>query len=114
MVIQRGEIWWASLPEPVGSEPGYRRPVLIVQSDDFNRSRIATVIAVVITSNTRLAQAPGNLFLSKKLTRLPKDSVANISQIVTIDKNFLTEKVSRLPPNHFEQIERGLRLVLQL
>ncbi len=114
MVIKRGEIWWASLPEPVGAEPGYRRPVLIVQSNDFNRSRIATVIAVVITSNTRLAQAPGNVFLPKKLTGLSKDSVANISQVVTVDKNFLTEKVSTLPPNILEQIEKGLRLVLWL
>ncbi len=114
MVIRRGEIWWASLPEPVGSEPGYRRPVLVVQSDDFNRSRIATVIAVVITSNTRLAQAPGNVFLSQKLTGLPKDSVANISQVVTIDKDFLTERVRTLPTNILEQIESGLRLVLRL
>jgi mRNA interferase MazF len=114
LVIQRGEIWWATLPEPVGAEPGYRRPVLIVQSNDFNRSRIATVIAVVITSNARLAQASGNVFLPQKLTGLPKDSVANISQIVTIDKNFLTEKVSTLPPNILEQVEKGLRLVLRL
>ena len=114
MVIQRGEIWWATLPEPVGSEPGYRRPVLIVQSDDFNRSRIATVIGVVITSNTRLAQAPGNVFLSKKLTGLSKDSVANVSQVVTIDKDFLTERVGTLPLNVFEQVEKGLRLVLKL
>lgn len=114
MVIQRGEIWWASLSEPVGSEPGYRRPVLIVQSDAFNRSRIATVIAVVITSNTKLAQAPGNVFLPQKLTSLPKDSVANISQVVTIDKSFLTEKVSTLPPNILVQVEKGLRLVLRL
>ena len=84
--MQRGEIWWASLPEPVGSEPGYRRPVLIVQSDDFNRSRISTIIAVVITSNTRLAQAPGNVLLTKKLSGLLRDSVANISQIITVDK----------------------------
>ena len=114
MVIQRGEIWWASLPEPVGSEPGYRRPVLIVQSNDFNRSRIATVIAVVITSNTKLAQAPGNVFLPQKLTGLSKDSVANISQVVTVDKSFLTERVGTLPPNIFEQVEKGLRLVLRL
>ena len=114
MVIQRGEIWWASLPEPVGSEPGYRRPVLIVQSNDFNRSRIATVIAVVITSNTKLAQAPGNVFLPQKLTGLSKDSVANISQVVTIDKGFLTEKVGTLPVNILEQVEKGLRLVLRL
>jgi mRNA interferase MazF len=114
LVIQRGEIWWATLPEPIGSEPGYRRPVLIVQSNDFNRSRIATVIAVVITSNTRLAQAPGNVFLPKKITGLYRDSVANISQVVTIDKNFLTERVSTLPSNIFEQVEDGLRLVLKL
>ncbi|MCB0176421.1 MAG: type II toxin-antitoxin system PemK/MazF family toxin [Anaerolineae bacterium] len=114
MVIERGEIWWASLPEPAGSEPGYRRPVLIIQSNDFNRSRIATVIAVVITSNTKLAQAPGNVFLPHKLTGLPKDSVANISQVVTVDKAFLTAKVGRIPLPVFEQIEKGLRLVLQL
>jgi mRNA interferase MazF len=114
LVIQRGEIWWASLPEPVGAEPGYRRPVLIVQSNDFNRSRIATVIAVVITSNTKLAQAPGNVFLPQKLTGLSRDSVANISQVVTVDKSFLTERVGTLPPHIFEQVEKGLRLVLQL
>jgi len=112
--MQRGEIWWASLPEPVGSEPGYRRPVLIVQSDDFTRSRISTVIVVVVTSNTRLAQAPGNVFLGKKVTGLPKDSVANISQVITVDKQFLTEKISELPPRLLEQVEKGLRLVLRL
>jgi mRNA interferase MazF len=114
LVIQRGEIWWASLPEPVGSEPGYRRPVLIVQSDDFNRSRIATVIAVVITSNTKLAQAPGNVFLPQKLTGLSKDSVANVSQVVTVDKSILTERVGVLPSNILKQVETGLRLVLRL
>ena len=114
MVIQRGEIWWASLREPAGSEPGYRRPVLVIQSDDFNRSRIATLIALVITSNLRLAQAPGNVFLPQKLTGLPKDSVANVSQIVTMDKSFLTEKVGALPSNLIEQIEKGLHLVLHL
>ena len=86
----------------------------MVQSDDFNRSRIATVIAVVITSNTRLAQAPGNVFLPQRLTGLSKDSVANVSQIVTVDKDFLTEQISILPANLFEQIEKGLRLVLRL
>jgi mRNA interferase MazF len=113
-VIQRGEIWWASLPEPMGSEPGYRHPVLVVQSDDFNRSRIATVVGVIITSNVRLTQAPGNIFLPKKLTSLPQDSVANVSQIVTIDKTFLTEKVGTLPSHILEQVEKGLRLVLRL
>lgn len=114
MVIQRGEIWWASLPEPAGSEPGYRRPVLVVQSDDFNQSRIATVIALVITSNLRLAQAPGNVFLPQKLTGLSKDSVANVSQIVTVDKSFLTDKIGALPLSVIEQIDKGLRLVLHL
>ena len=114
MVVQRGEIWWAGLPEPVGSEPGFRRPVLIVQSEDFNRSRIATVIAVVVTSNIGLAQAPGNVFLPRKSTGLNKDSVANVSQVITIDKSFLTEKVGTLPRYLFEQVENGLRLVLSL
>jgi mRNA interferase MazF len=88
--------------------------VLVVQSDDFNRSRIATVIALVITSNARLAEAPGNVFLPQKLTGLPKDSVANVSQIVTVDKRFLTERIGPLPSNLMEQIERGLHLVLHL
>jgi mRNA interferase MazF len=89
VVIQRGEIWWADLPEPAASEPGYRRPVLVVQSDDFNRSRIATAIVVVITSNLNLAQAPGNVLLPQRITGLPKDSVANISQVLTIDKSLV-------------------------
>jgi len=114
LVIQRGEIWWANLPEPTGSEPGYRRPVLVVQSDEFNQSRIATVIAVVLTSNLKLAQAPGNVLLSSKTTHLSKDSVANISQVITVDKTFLTERVGTLPPHLFEQVENGLRLVLNL
>jgi mRNA interferase MazF len=112
--MERGEIWWASLPEPAGSEPGYRRPVLVVQADNFNRSRIATVIALIITSNTKLAQAPGNVLLPQRLTGLPKDSVANVSQIVTVDKSFLTERIGILSPNMMEQIEMGLRLVLDL
>jgi mRNA interferase MazF len=114
MVMQRGELWWVRLPDPVGSEPGYRRPMLVIQSDDFNRSRIATVIAVVITSNTRLAEAPGNVFLPRKLTGLPKDSVANVSQLVTIDKSLLAERIGTLPPGLIGQIEKGLRLVLHL
>jgi mRNA interferase MazF len=88
--------------------------VLVVQSDDFNRSRIATVIALVITSNTKLAQAPGNVFLSQRLTGLPRDSVVNVSQIITVDKSLLTERIGILPPNVVEQIGNGLRLVLHL
>jgi len=114
LVIERGEIWWASLPEPMGSEPGFRRPVLIIQSDDFNRSRINTVIAVVITSNTRLAEAPGNVFLPQHVAGLPKDSVANISQVITLDKSFLTERVGLLSPEFIHRVEAGLRLILSL
>jgi mRNA interferase MazF len=114
VVIRRGEIWWASLPEPVGSEPGYRRPVLVVQSDEFNQSRIATVIALSITSNVRLAQAPGNVLLPRKATGLSKDSVANISQIVTVDKSLLDERISTLPVKLLKQVEDGLRMVLVL
>lgn len=110
----RGEIWWASLPAPTGSEPGYRRPILIVQSDDFNASRISTVIAVILTSNSKLASAPGNVFLARKVTGLPKDSVANISQVVTVDKHFLTEFIGSLPSEYLEKIEDGLRLVMDL
>jgi len=113
-VIRRGEIWWANLPDPSGSEPGYRRPVLIVQFDDFNRSLIATIIAVVITSNMRLARAPGNVLLPKKATGLSKDSVANVSQVITIDKDFLTERIAVLSSYLLEQVRDGLRLVLSL
>jgi mRNA interferase MazF len=110
----RGEIWWATLSRLVGSEPGHRRPVIIIQSNDFNQSRIATIIVVVITSNTRLAQAPGNVFLPRDMTGLPKDSVANVSQVVTIDKGLLTERIGVLTPDLFEQVEDGLRLVMSL
>ena len=114
MVVQRGEIWWANLPEPVGSEPGFRRPVLVIQSDDFNRSRIATVIVLVITSNIKLAQAPGNVLLPGNATGLSKDSVANVSQVITIDKSFLTENIGIIPSHLLEQIEKGIRLVMGL
>ena len=114
MVIQRGEIWWANLPEPIGSEPGFRRPVLVIQSNDFNRSRIATVIALVITSNVKLAQAPGNVLLPSKATGLSRDSVANVSQVITIDKSFLTEIIGTIPSYLLEQVENGIRLVMGL
>ncbi|HEY3130250.1 MAG TPA: type II toxin-antitoxin system PemK/MazF family toxin [Acidobacteriota bacterium] len=112
--MQRGEIWWADLPEPSGSGPGYRRPVLIIQSDDFNRSRIRTIIVLAITSNRKLADAPGNVLLPRKTSGLPKDSVANVSQVVTIDKAFLTERVRSLAPGILHRIDAGLRLVLTL
>lgn len=114
MVIRRGEIWWASLPEPVASEPGPARPVLVVQADAFNRSRISTVVAVAITSNQRLAEAPGNVLLSRKASGLPKKSVANVSQVITLDKTFLTSKVRSLPQRELDQVDAGLKLVLSL
>jgi len=112
--VYRGEIWWASLPEPTGSEPGYRRPVLIVQDNAFNQSLIQTVIVVVITSNLDLAQAPGNVILPRKATGLPRDSVVNVSQVVTIDKAFLSERVGSLSDDIQEAVDQGLRLVLYL
>ena len=112
--MQRGEIWWASLPSPKGSGPGRRRPVLIVQSDAFNASRIQTVIAAVITSNLDLAAAPGNLLLRRRDSGLTKDSVVNVSQLITLDKAYLTERVGRLPKRHTGAIDEGLRLVLGL
>jgi mRNA interferase MazF len=112
--VSRGEIWWADLPEPVASEPGYRRPVLIVQSDAFNQSRIATVVAVALSSNLKLAQAPGNVLLPGKTTGLAKETVANVSQVITVDKSFLKEQVGTLPAYLPRQVEDGLRLVLDL
>lgn len=112
--MQRGEIWWAELPAPIASEPRYRRPVLIIQSDDFNRSRIQTVIAVVLTTNLRLAAAPGNVFLPANETSLPKDSVANVSQIITVDKSFLTERVRHVNARVMLLVEDGIRTVLAL
>lgn len=112
--MHRGEIWWATLPEPYESEPGYARPVLIIQTDEFNRSRINTVIVVALTSNLKLGRAPGNVPLPRKETGLPKDSVANVSQVVTLDKSFLSTCVGALPKPLFCRIEAGLRLVLGL
>ncbi len=112
--MQRGDIWWATLRSPTGSEPGYRRPVLIIQSDDFNKSRINTVVVAILTSNLRLQSAPGNVFLSKRSTKLSKDSVTNVSQIVTLDKSFLTERISRLSTDKMKYVDDGLRLVLNL
>lgn len=112
--MRRGDIWWADLPSPDGSESGYRRPVLIVQQDDFNQSRISTVIAVALTSNLRLSEAPGNVLLKNRWTGLPKDSVANVSQVITLDKACLTEKISTLPPVRMTAVDTGLRLVLAI
>lgn len=114
MVIERGEVWWADLGEPDGSEPGYRRPVVIVQSDAFNRSRLRTVIAVVLMTNLRLVEAPGNVLLPAKVTGLPKDSVANVSQVMTVDRDFLLERAGRLRGQLLQDVDKGLRLVLAL
>jgi mRNA interferase MazF len=112
--MERGEIWWATLPPPRGSEPGYRRPVLVVQSNAFNQSRIGTVLVAIITSNLRLEKAPGNVALTQKQSGLSKRAVVNASQIVTLDKSYLTERVGRLPRAKRHEVDRGLRLVMSL
>lgn len=112
MVISQGEIWWAELPAPTGSGPGFRRPVVVVQSDALNESRISTAICVPLTSNLKWALAPGNVSLSGRVTGLPKDSVANVSQIISLDKSLLRERVSKLPRHKFELLFSGIDLVL--
>ncbi len=112
--MNRGEIWWASLPDPRGSEPGFRRPVLILQSNEFNRSRIQTLIIAAITSNVKLQAAPGNVFLSRSESGLPKDSVVNVSQIYTIDKSDLARCVGSIPPNILRSVDDGLKVILSL
>ena len=112
--IARGDLWWADLPEPDGSAPGYRRPVVVVQSDAFNRSRIATVTVVILTANIRLVDAPGNVLVPARVSTLPRDSVANVSQVLTLDRGRLTERVRRLPPRILAQVDDGLRLALAL
>lgn len=112
--MNRGDIWWAELPDPMASEPGYKRPVIILQADPFNRSRINTVIVITITSNLRLATAPGNVKLLKVKTGLEKESVANVSQIITIDKRFLSEKIGKLDHATMQQLNDGVELVLGL
>jgi len=113
-VIVRGEIWWASLPEPRGSEPAYRRPVLVVQTDSFNRSAIQTVIAAAITSNPRLAQAPGNVALPRRESRLSKDCVVNVSQLSTLSRDCLVSRMGEISPQRVGEVEDGLRPVLWL
>ena len=112
--MKRGEIWWASLPDPAGSQPGYRRPVLIVQSDEFNLSRIRTVICAAVTANLGIAGAPGNVRLAPRASGLPRPSVVNVSQLITVDKTFLTDRVRVLDESSMLQVEDGLRLVLTL
>jgi mRNA interferase MazF len=110
----RGEIWWADLGEPRGAEPGYLRPVLIVQDDHFNRSNLATIIVLAMTSNQKYADVPGNVFLPKEQTGLARDSVANTTQLAAIDKVWLTDYIARLPRHLMREVERGLTLVLGL
>ena len=112
--MERGTVWWAQLPEPIASEPGFRRPVIIIQSNAFNRSRIRTIVAIVLTSNLRLADAPGNVLIPATDSGLPKDSVANVSQIITLDRTFLTEKFGRMPSRIMKSVDDGIRLVLSL
>jgi len=111
VVISQGDIWWANLPDPTGSGPGFRRPVVVVQGDSFNRSRLATVV-IPLTSNTRWAMAPGNVLLSARLSGLPKESVANVSQIVSLDKTLLADRVGKLPRTKLSLVLSGIDVVL--
>ena len=112
MVIAQGEIWWADLPVPTGSGPGFRRPVVVVQGDALNRSLVATVVCVPLTSNLRWADAPGNVLLSVRATGLPKDSVANVSQVIALDKTVLAERVGKLSRAKTELVLTGIDVIL--
>jgi mRNA interferase MazF len=112
VAIAHGDVWWADLAEPIGSGPGYRRPVLVVQGESLNRSRIPTVVCVILTSNMQWADAPGNVNLLSEMTGLPKDSVANVSRIVTLDRGTLTERVGKLAHSKMDLILSGIDIVL--
>lgn len=112
MVISQGEIWWADLPVPVGSGPGFRRPLVVVQGDALNRSRLATAVCVPLTSNLRWADAPGNVLLAARTTGLPQDSVANVSQVIALDRNLLDERAGKLSQAKLELLLSGLDVVL--
>jgi mRNA interferase MazF len=112
--VRRGEIWWADLPLPRGSEPGFRRPVLIVQANAFNQSRIRTIIVAAITSNVELAGAPGNVLLPRRVSGLREESVVNVSQLLALDRSFLIDHVGRIPPRIQASVDAGLRQVLEL
>ena len=111
-MISQGDVWWADLPEPAGSGPGFRRPVIVVQGEALNRSRIATTVCVPLTSNLRWAEAPGNVLLTARMTGLPKDSVANVSQIIALDKSVLTERAGRLSAAKTELVLAGIDVIL--
>ena len=112
--MRRGEVWWASMEEPRGSEPGYRRPVVVLSANEFNESSIQTTLCAILTTNQALAKAPGNVRVSRSESGLGRDSVINVSQLVTIDKRFLDEFVGTLPTKTLRRVEAGLRLVLSL
>lgn len=114
MTLRRGDLWWAGLAAPRKSEPDYRRPVLVVQADEFNRSKIATVIVAVVSTNTALADAPGNVRVPRGETKLGKESVINVSQLITLDRSYLLERMGQLPSSLLERVDAGLRLVLRL
>jgi mRNA interferase MazF len=114
LVIQRGSIYWADLGDAAGSKPAKRRPVLVIQSGPFNASRLATTVAAVITSSTKLAVMPGNVFLPAAVTGLPRDSVVNVTALVTLDKTDLSGKAGHLPDSLMDHVDRGLRRVLSL
>ena len=110
--MRRGEIWWASLPSPSASEPGYRRPVLIIQSNTFNHTRLRTVACLAITSNLALRDMPGNVFIASGESGLSKDSVINVSQIVTVDRTYLTQKAGQVSADTMRRVNEGIRLAL--
>jgi mRNA interferase MazF len=112
MVISQGHVYWANIPEPTGSGPGFRRPVLVMQGDALNRSRLRTVICVPLTSNLQWVEAPGNVMLPAKATGLPKDSVANTSQLISLDRALLTEEVGKLSKRQLDLILSGIDIVL--
>ena len=112
MVIRRGELYWVDLGPPTGSRPAKRRPVLVVQSDPYNASRLATTLVVVVTSDTQLAGMPGNVFLPAAMTGLPRDSVANVTAVVTVDKADLAEPAGEVPQSMMREVDQGLRRVL--
>ena len=112
--MKRGEVWWAELGPPSGGEPGGRRPVLVIQADAFNASRIDTVLVAVVTTNLRLADPPGNVRIPRRSAGLPSESVVNVSQLATLDKDLLVKRVGRMPPSLMAEIDAGLRLVLDV
>lgn len=113
-MMKRGEVRWANLPAPTGSGPGFRRPVLVVQANPFNDSRIGTVVVAAITSNLTLAAAPGNVRIGKAESGLGKPSVVNVSQVLTLDRALLSEPIRRLPEKRMAVVDDGLRMVLGL